>query len=133
MKAFRKKLKMTQADLAEAIGISRAAIANIERGKSAPRSKTPKMIAEALRVNESLLYGNAEKLANDADMQIVVEGMRQELSSNTQAATALAQMTGSDTLEELSLKTALGVVLNALGFEIPALQRKTIRRNDKHG
>lgn len=45
----RRKLQMSQASLAQAIGISRAAIANIENGRAMPTVNYVRSLAKALR------------------------------------------------------------------------------------
>lgn len=123
MKALRKKKNWKQQDLADAVGITRAAIANIERGKSAPRPATLKKIAAALGANEADLYIDPNKLPTEDDLK--------ELKSAVKAGKELAEMTGGESLEDLSLRTALGVIMNALGFEIPALQRRRVQKPEK--
>lgn len=48
---FRKQKKMTQLQLADAIGVSRGYIAKIERGKKRPEIKTLALIANELGIS----------------------------------------------------------------------------------
>ncbi len=55
--AFRLARSMSQARLAELIGVSQVAISQFERGESRPAPGTRKRLARALAVDEHILFG----------------------------------------------------------------------------
>ena len=63
---LRKRKRLTQEQLAEAIGKSSETISNIERGTSAPRFKTAARIADALSVDLTDLFVAAPVSTDDA-------------------------------------------------------------------
>jgi len=56
VKAIRKKLDITQSQLADACGISQATLSQIESGKKRPNEHTLKSICTTLDVPESIIY-----------------------------------------------------------------------------
>ena len=57
---FRYAANLSQAQLAEAAGISRVGLANIERGESAPRLATAQALSDALGVPVEELFPTGE-------------------------------------------------------------------------
>ena len=55
---FRKKLNLTQTELAESIGKDRQYLYKIEKGKVTPNIVTLSIIAKALKISLSELLGN---------------------------------------------------------------------------
>ena len=55
----RKSQGLTQEALAEAVGVSIETIGKIERGVSAPTFATAQLIAKALKLEATVLFGNA--------------------------------------------------------------------------
>ena len=77
IKVLRKKHKMTQDELAEAIGANRVTIANYEGDKYNPSSEALLKIADALKVTTDFLLGNASQVDNlpsDADIKFALFG-----------------------------------------------------------
>lgn len=64
IKIYRKKLNLTQEELAKKSGLSRNAIYNYENEKRSPDIKTVKRIAEALGVKFSELIGGDSYIVN---------------------------------------------------------------------
>ncbi|CDC28324.1 MAG: helix-turn-helix transcriptional regulator [Anaerotignum sp.] len=61
LKKLRKELHMTQKDFGKKIGLTNAAISDIEKGKTGLTERNQNLICEKLNVNkEWLLYGNGE-------------------------------------------------------------------------
>jgi len=54
----RKRLNLTQAELAEKAGTARAYIVEIEKGRTTPKATMIARIANALRVRESYFFVN---------------------------------------------------------------------------
>jgi putative transcriptional regulator len=61
----RKRLNMSQEDLAEKSGVDRAFISSIERSKRNPSFKTMASIAHGLRMRFARLVDNSERCADD--------------------------------------------------------------------
>ncbi|HLO73889.1 MAG TPA: helix-turn-helix transcriptional regulator [Flavobacterium sp.] len=57
---FRKKLNLTQTELAESIGKDRQYLYKIEKGKVTPNIVTLSIIAKALKISLSDLLGNVK-------------------------------------------------------------------------
>lgn len=73
---YRKARKMSQEALAARSGVSQSAISAIEKGDRAPSETTIVLLAEALRVPVSELFGENEKAAaSDGD------GLKAEISN----------------------------------------------------
>lgn len=56
LREFRRKAKITQAELAERSGVSQGYIAHIESGRRVPTVKTAKKIAGVLGIDWVLLF-----------------------------------------------------------------------------
>jgi transcriptional regulator with XRE-family HTH domain len=61
LREIRERVPMTQAELAEAAGLSARAISMIERGESEPHPRTIRAIAEALSCQSGDLWNDPEK------------------------------------------------------------------------
>ncbi|MBQ7488464.1 MAG: helix-turn-helix transcriptional regulator, partial [Clostridia bacterium] len=59
LKLARKKAQMTQADLAERIGVTVRSVTDYERGATVPRAKKLNLIAKALGVSTVYLTNDA--------------------------------------------------------------------------
>lgn len=57
IRRYRKAHKMSQAGLAEAVGVTKAAVSEWENGKSSPRPHHQIAIARAFRAPWSVLFG----------------------------------------------------------------------------
>ena len=66
----RKELKITQASLAEAIGVNTETISRIERGTALPALATLEQIANHLKTSPSKLLETSSSLAEDYSKQI---------------------------------------------------------------
>lgn len=71
LEKFRKRLNLTQEELAEKSGVGRSTIAKIEEGKAIPRPETLRRLCQVLGVNESRLRAftrSVDRKANDAPL-----------------------------------------------------------------
>lgn len=116
LKRLREKKNWTQDVLAEKVGLSRSAIACIETCKSAPRQETLKRLASVLGVAESSLYFDPSAMPSTADFQ--------NMESVVRLGKELVDMSGGQSIEDLAITTALGVIMSALGFVCSDLRRK---------
>ena len=79
LKAARIAKGVTQAELAQRIGVTTQAISSFEKGAKAPKMETVKRIAEALGISVAELYGRmdlAELWSNAACMGYCLIAMR---------------------------------------------------------
>ena len=80
----RKELKLTQAELAERIGLSDKFISSIETASSIPSLDTVAQISCVLNIkSDFILFGVEDKSKND----IIIEIMRHLITSNKQELT----------------------------------------------
>lgn len=72
LKQLRNQTKETQADLADFLGITRAAYTNIENGKREPDIETIKKLANHFSVTTDYLLGNEKNpaITNDDEAKI---------------------------------------------------------------
>ncbi|NRB65492.1 MAG: helix-turn-helix transcriptional regulator [Saprospiraceae bacterium] len=72
---LRKQKKLSQAEVAQAVGVSRDAISKYERGDIVPSVETAKKIAEVLDVSLDYLVSNEEKqtVIDNGMLQRIVE------------------------------------------------------------
>lgn len=80
LKAARIAKGVTQAELAQRIGVTTQAISSFEKGTKAPKMETVKRIAEALGISVAELYGRmdlAELWSNAACMGYCLMAMQQ--------------------------------------------------------
>ena len=63
---YRERAGLTQGELADKIGISQAAINQLEKGKTNPRPITVKALAKLFRVSEDVLRGTKIKKTKGA-------------------------------------------------------------------
>ena len=61
---YRKKAELTQAELAQQLGVSQANISQWEKGESLPRADKLPAIASALNCSIDALYGYCKKEAS---------------------------------------------------------------------
>lgn len=77
IKTLRKKHKLTQDQLAEAIGSNRVTIASYEAGKYRPSSEAVLKIADVFNVSTDYILGNisqAEEVASDDAIKFALFG-----------------------------------------------------------
>ena len=78
VKKLRKDMKLSQAELAEKIGVSSRSVASYEGGTSYPRYKeTYDALAAALGVDVNYLRTEEEEFLEDVDQQFGSRGQRQ--------------------------------------------------------
>ena len=77
LRALRRRQKMTQADLAEQLGISKSAVSMYERGNREPELELLERMADLFEVSVSALLGRDEPLLNgDAELTEYLESLR---------------------------------------------------------
>ncbi len=69
LKQARKSKGYTQDSLANAIGVSRGVISNIEYDKAEPQPLVIHAICDVLQINESWLLTGAGQMENDSDIE----------------------------------------------------------------
>jgi transcriptional regulator with XRE-family HTH domain len=67
IRAAREQARLTQEVLANAVGLSRGSIANIERGDQAPPTYRLTLIAQALNVDLPVLLPGSDRHASQVD------------------------------------------------------------------
>lgn len=86
---LRKREKLTQGELAKALGIARSTLASYERGLREPNFETLEAIADFFNVNMSTLLGEAEKKEQPA------------LSEKRQAALDIIEKLSDDQIDAI--------------------------------
>ena len=84
IKDLRKRKKITQARLAEQLGISQQAVANWEKGLANPSTDMLKILSDYFNVSTDYLLGNDEKqplVFNEEELQLV-SGYRELSEAN---------------------------------------------------
>jgi transcriptional regulator with XRE-family HTH domain len=77
IRAARTGREMTQADLAERIGLTRSSIANIEAGRQSPGAGLLVLVSEALDTSVAALCGQAV----DRSLGVAISGLQRRLAS----------------------------------------------------
>jgi len=72
---LRKRLKMSQEDIAKKIGTSAPVVGRYERGEIKPSVEVAAKIADALEVTIDYLVGRAEEIVTDKKMLKRLEGI----------------------------------------------------------
>ena len=99
LRAYRKALGMTQADLADAVGCTRPFIGLLEQGRRGPDDETLKALVKALDLEDSpaerkrlMDAGNAARADQDSDLKGVMAELREEVRLNRKTRRELADL-----------------------------------------
>lgn len=87
IKKVRKEKRLSQTEFAEALGITRAAVANLETGRATPRSKLIKNICRVFEINEVWLQtGDGDMYAGLTQREELAVLMGRFLAQNPESA-----------------------------------------------